>query len=360
MVNENIVTIRKIKDNFLKYWWILVTCIVVAGIVVCLNLKNKNVDQDSEYTVKTLLLLNNREAELAEEEIANAISNYNNMYDESLVSTNSINTAEMLSVLAQSNTVKTQVVSEMKKEIEAVSREHLPEVVFEAKARFVECTLKYTNIEQGVMFVNTYSDILSKEMNKIFNRQTLSVYERADVDDYQLTSSVILEDDILSTKNIFLMMLAFGLGCFIILLLALFDTKIREPFEVERMVSLKFLGRISKGKERENDLNTIKIIIQHLMETNQLSKMLIVSCGDKKPYLEVIQKINSLIVDGTAYKCDYAAPLVTHLTLLNDVKESDGIVLAISASRDSSAELEKNIITLNAMNVNILGYVLID
>lgn len=343
--NENVVTVKKIVDNLKSKWWILVMSLIVALVIIFYS--NYNGSHEEIYTVKTFLCTQAAIDEIKENSSNKIILEKNEIDNNNLMNQNSPYIAKMMSALTGSEGVKNEVLDYMK---EKGQEEFFDDVEFKffVESRIIECTLELEDAEKAVTLINAYSDVLCEKINDILEGERIVVLEYATVPE-----DASEEASLFSIKNVFIALICICGGLFCILLFALADKKVREPYEVENILPITYWGRVRQGKYYNEDVEKIRTIINKKKINN--GRMVFTALSGKSKRGEDLSAAFHKMGKDT---------LICFLNgdeeQLKKYIEVNRVVLLICSGKDEISDVEEAFVWLTAMEIEVEGYLLID
>lgn len=329
---DMIISLQRICDVFLQYWWILLVSVAVMCVVV---FAKGQATVEEEVQTQSVVLVSIQAEDLVDEKY---LDNFLLDGRSEFVTSQSI--ANELVKLSQTERVQDEIRKAMEeKGYKECNVDDATIAVLES-TRLISVSAKGNNIKKNIDLVNTIAEELVKVANedlKLEGTRILSLaeneHDKADISKTYVTKT-----------NMALLAMGIIIGIIIIGILVIMDKHIRSQEEIAWCYDGRYIGTIEK-KDRKNSSLRAKMNALGILEKE----------GKKNVRILSLQKEE---VEGVL-KETFGSELeiLKDALKLEKLKSLDGVILYINRKKDTFDQLDELISSLNNMNISVVGYI---
>ena len=331
--NDMIISVKKICDIMLQFWWILLVCVAIMGGVIIAKGKT-SIEQEEE--AQSVLVVSIQAEDLVNEKYLNKfLLDGRSEYVTSQSIANEIvklfNTEEIqknISTKMAENGYKDYTIEDATVEVQE-------------STRLITVSAKGNSIKKNVVLVNTIAEELVRISNDELNLPGVRILSLAE----SKRDKADVNKTYLTKINLALLVLGIIIGIIIIGILIVFDKHIRSREELDWCYEGKYIGTIEK-KNIDNSCDRVKLCIDGVLEKENKKNVKVISI--QKSHIE--RRLEEV------FACELN--VLQDVEKLKGLQKCEGVILYITRKKDTFKDLDELIYSLNNMNIPIIGYIL--
>lgn len=347
--NEIVITFAKLRDNLLRYWWIIAAGILIAIISIVWIDSKETSGETTVVSAELMFYFEEKEEDTpdgnTEEQLLTEIIKGN---------TDGLNYLELSEMAVEMMGTQTTI-KEINKEMENAGFKdyqfNANQAELTATDRLLVCTIEGSDSNEVVSLSRIYSDILIDNMNMLEKNAALSILQGADEESLIEDSASSDDGGIFSVKNVFILCLALMGALLIIFLLTLKDRYIRSKDEVEQLKEVPVLGELKYRRKAEWKED---FILPEYLQVKGYEHVALVKVNGRKIKAEFIKEISAYCTEEIGKTVTSFCGISGGETVDEKYKE---IILLISINDDHIEDVRKVAERLYLLNKDIIGVV---
>lgn len=341
---DMIISLRRVKDVLVQYWWIVPVTILLTVVLVIAKGKTP-VGEEAE--AQSLVLMSMQTEELLDERyLDNFLIDGRSEYV-----TSQYLASDVIGIYSGESVQK-----KIKRQLEEAGFESEDDSDIDlssAKVELVENTRVISvsaiggDVEKSAFLVNLIADNLVQIANEQLEISGAKVIERANPEkaDEKVKMTYV-------TKiNIAIIALGIVFGLFILGIIVVLDNKIRSREEVDWCYESNYLGKIS-GKKVKELCCRIYVEIETLLDKKSLNSVTVISFHKDENFENLMSQMNE------NKKISFVSELLMDAQKVKQLRDAKGVIIALEINRDKFSELDELLGILSNMNVPVIGYLL--
>ncbi|QDW73661.1 hypothetical protein FND36_06200 [Lachnospiraceae bacterium KGMB03038] len=347
--NEIVITFAKLRDNLIRFWWIIAVGILLAIAVIIWSGTGQGIEGETTVSAEMVFCFEENGENIDEGKSGDQL--LAEVLKEKSEKPNYTELSEMAIELMKTQTSIEEINKEMLDAGFENYQFNVNQVDLEATDRLLVCVVEGENANEVIALSQIYSDLLINKMSLLEKNATLTILQGTDQENLIEDSGNTKEAGVLSVKNVFILCLFLMGAVLVIFFLMLKDRYIRSKDEVDQLKEKPVLGEL---KPRKKTNQKEDLILPEYMKTKGFEQVALVKVCGKKIAPGFIKQVSD-------YCSEKIGGAIVKEAEMGGIKATGGednkIVLVISINDDHIEDVEKLAEKMNLLNMDIIGVI---